>query len=161
MAANSLRPLKAKDFDYWKAQHLLNRAGFGGTPSQVRALADLGLDDAVDHLVNYQQVTASEVLADRFDADIMRPPTPAEQAELRAARRRGDEETVERFRRDRQERQGADRRQMRELQTWWIRRLIETPRPLEEKMTLFWHGHFATSYRAIENSYHMFMQNQL
>ncbi|VAX41382.1 hypothetical protein MNBD_PLANCTO03-2035, partial [hydrothermal vent metagenome] len=29
------------------------------------------------------------------------------------------------------------------------------------KMTLFWHGHFATSYRTIEDSYHMFVQNQL
>jgi uncharacterized protein (DUF1800 family) len=27
-------------------------------------------------------------------------------------------------------------------------------------MTLFWHGHFATGYRAIEDSYHMFQQNQ-
>jgi uncharacterized protein (DUF1800 family) len=39
--------------------------------------------------------------------------------------------------------------------------MVETPRPLEEKMTLFWHGHFATSYRTIEDSYHMFLQNQL
>jgi uncharacterized protein (DUF1800 family) len=38
--------------------------------------------------------------------------------------------------------------------------MIETPRPLEEKMTLFWHNHFATSYRTIENSYHMYMQKQ-
>jgi uncharacterized protein (DUF1800 family) len=50
---------------------------------------------------------------------------------------------------------------MAELQMWWLQRMIETPRPLEEKMTLFWHGHFATGYRAIEDSYHMFLQNQL
>jgi uncharacterized protein (DUF1800 family) len=28
-------------------------------------------------------------------------------------------------------------------------------------MTLFWHGHFATNYRTIEDSYHMFAQNQM
>ena len=28
---------------------------------------------------------------------------------------------------------------------WWADRMVRTPRPLEEKMTLFWHGHFATS----------------
>jgi hypothetical protein len=39
MAPSPLRSLKPKDFDYWKASHLLNRAGFGGTPSQARALA--------------------------------------------------------------------------------------------------------------------------
>lgn len=26
---------------------------------------------------------------------------------------------------------------------WWLRRLVETPHPLLEQMTLFWHNHFA------------------
>ncbi len=30
-------------------------------------------------------------------------------------------------------------------QNWWIDRMLRTKRPLAEKMTLFWHGHFATS----------------
>jgi uncharacterized protein (DUF1800 family) len=29
------------------------------------------------------------------------------------------------------------------LRAWWLRRMLESPHPLEEKMTLFWHGHFA------------------
>lgn len=29
--------------------------------------------------------------------------------------------------------------------TWWLRRMVESGRPLEEKLTLFWHGHFTTS----------------
>src|SRR3954451_8163498 len=29
-------------------------------------------------------------------------------------------------------------------QLWWLDRMIRTPRPLVEKMTLFWHDHFAT-----------------
>ena len=29
------------------------------------------------------------------------------------------------------------------VRTWWLRRMIETPDPLREKLTLFWHGHFA------------------
>jgi len=31
------------------------------------------------------------------------------------------------------------------LRTWWLRRMIETPQPLLEKLTLFWHDHFAVS----------------
>src|SRR5262249_28155860 len=31
-----------------------------------------------------------------------------------------------------------------DLQLWWIIRMIQTKRPFEEKMTLFWHNHFAT-----------------
>ena len=29
------------------------------------------------------------------------------------------------------------------LAAWWLRRMLETPTPLLEKLTLFWHGHFA------------------
>ena len=39
--------------------------------------------------------------------------------------------------------------------------MIQTPRPLEEKLTLFWHGHFATGFRAVEDSYHMYAQNRM
>ena len=39
--------------------------------------------------------------------------------------------------------------------------MIETTQPLEEKMTLFWHGHFATGYRTVEDSWHLMMQNRL
>jgi uncharacterized protein (DUF1800 family) len=28
---------------------------------------------------------------------------------------------------------------------WWLDRMIRSPRPLKEKMTVFWHDHFATS----------------
>ena len=31
------------------------------------------------------------------------------------------------------------------LSGWWLHRMRHTPAPLLEKMTLFWHGHFATS----------------
>ena len=61
MAKKSLRPLKPEAFDYWKAQHLLNRAGFGGTPGQVRALANMGLNRAIDYIVNYDAIDAPNV----------------------------------------------------------------------------------------------------
>ena len=31
------------------------------------------------------------------------------------------------------------------LRAWWLRRMIQSPHPLLEKMTLFWHSHFATN----------------
>jgi len=161
MAGRSLKPLPDRRFDYWQAQHLLNRAGFGGTPSQVRALANMGLDDAVDYIVDYRDIPAEPVEANLFDSDIMRPRTREERQAFRMARRQGDEATLERLRNMRIAAQRADRQQIREMQRWWLTRIIETPRPLQEKLTLFWHGHFATSYRKIEDSYHLFMQNQM
>jgi uncharacterized protein (DUF1800 family) len=29
---------------------------------------------------------------------------------------------------------------------WWMDRMVHTPRPFAEKMTLFWHGHFTSSW---------------
>lgn len=44
---------------------------------------------------------------------------------------------------------------MRVVQGLFAMRLIGTIRPLEEKMTLFWHNHFATSSQKVDNSFVM------
>ena len=36
-------------------------------------------------------------------------------------------------------------------QTYWLYRMINTKRPLEEKMALFWHGVFATGYTKLNH----------
>jgi uncharacterized protein (DUF1800 family) len=48
-----------------------------------------------------------------------------------------------------------------DLKRWWLYRMAFGRRPLAEKMTLFWHGHFATSDRKVSNAYAMYGQNQL
>ena len=155
---NPFQAISKKDFDYAAAQHLLNRAGFGGTPAQVRALVELGLDRAVDYLVDFEGERVSNEGFD-FKSDILREQTPEERETLRRARAMNDTETIARIERERQERQNADRAQIAAMKRWWLARMIETGRPLQEKLTLLWHGHFATGYRTIENSWHMLMQN--
>lgn len=160
MTVSSTRPLDPNAFDERKAQHLLQRAGFGGTPAQSKALADLGLEKAVDYIVNFQNLPdQNPTTIDDYDKDIIRPATQSERTAIRKARQNGDEEMVEMFRNERQRRQRADRKQIAEMERWWLQRMVSTSRPLEEKLTLFWHGHFATGYRGIENSYHMYLQN--
>jgi uncharacterized protein (DUF1800 family) len=39
-----------------------------------------------------------------------------------------------------------------QLRAWWLRRMIQTPHPLQEKMTLFWHSHFATNAAKVKNA---------
>ena len=46
-------------------------------------------------------------------------------------------------------------------QCYWIYRMISTPRPLEEKMTLFWHHIFATSHSKMNRNPQMNQQLQL
>jgi uncharacterized protein (DUF1800 family) len=157
----SLTKIRDEDFGYAQARHLLLRAGFGGTDEQIRTLADWGPEAAVDHLLNYEDIPAESDPRTAFDANIIRPRSAGERAEYRRAQQAGDENVLAKFRSMRQTAQRADRNQMRQIQRWWITRMIQTPRPFEEKMTLFWHGHFATSFRGIEDSYHMYSQNRM
>ena len=153
-------PIAASEFGFDEARHLLWRAGFGGTPAQISAIAQMGPERSVDYLLETPDVADDSPEADLFDRNIIRPYTEQERQMAAQARRSRDEDTLARLRAMQQQAEVRDRRQMREIQRWWLKRMIETPRPLEEKMTLFWHGHFATSFRTIENSYHMFIQNQ-
>lgn len=57
--------------------------------------------------------------------------------------------------------QDFDYTNIQDLKRWWIYRMTFSKRPLEEKMTLFWHGHFATSERKVKNAYGMYGQNLL
>lgn len=158
---NLLDPLPREAFGPVQARHLLRRAGFGGTEIQINTLVSWGLDEAVDHLVDFENIPSEPDALDLFNKDLIRPLSDEEQRMLRTARQRGDENVVARFRSQRQAAQRSDRQQMTQIRRWWIQRMIQTPRPLEEKLTLFWHGHFATSYRSVEDSYHMYMQNRM
>ena len=59
-----LKPLDPADFSVDCARHLLNRAGFGGTPEQVQALVTLGLKKSVDALVDYESRTYRDTVAE-------------------------------------------------------------------------------------------------
>ncbi|HXI90919.1 MAG TPA: DUF1800 domain-containing protein [Blastocatellia bacterium] len=47
-----------------------------------------------------------------------------------------------------------------EIRRWWFTRMVNTKRQFEEKMTLFWHNHFATSSSKVQD-FLMFNQNML
>jgi uncharacterized protein (DUF1800 family) len=49
----------------------------------------------------------------------------------------------------------------RNLQGWWILRMMAGPNPLVERLTLFWHDHFATSQDKVANLALMLDQNEL
>src|SRR5690349_3846524 len=53
-------PSAADPFDAIKAAHLLNRAGFGGTPEEIERIQKLGPQAAVDHLLDFPDAVAEE-----------------------------------------------------------------------------------------------------
>lgn len=48
-----------------------------------------------------------------------------------------------------------------QLAAWWLYRMLRTPHPLQEKMALFWHNHFATSIVKVQNARYMLGQYRL
>jgi uncharacterized protein (DUF1800 family) len=48
-----------------------------------------------------------------------------------------------------------------QVRAWWLMRMLYTPHPLREKLTLFWHNHFATSNAKVNNAGFMLGQYEL
>jgi uncharacterized protein (DUF1800 family) len=48
-----------------------------------------------------------------------------------------------------------------QLRGWWLYCMLQGGHPLREKMTLFWHNHFATSLAKVQDPILMFRQNDL
>ena len=102
-------------------EHLLRRAGFGARPDELDTYRQLSFTGAVDRLVNYERIT------DEVDSKIFQPG-------YAGVTTRGEFLPASNI---------VDARQR------WLFRMIHTDRPLQEKMTLFWHNHFATGYTKV------------
>jgi len=146
-----LKPLSPTKWDSTTAAHLLNRAGFGGTPAQIDSLVALGQEGAVAALVDFERVP-----------DPTPDPAWAKPDPSRAERRREAKNATPEMRQQMQkdERQEENARIL-ELRGWWLQRMAKGPRPFQEKMTLFWHGHFATSFEKVRDAYYIWRQNEL
>lgn len=48
-----------------------------------------------------------------------------------------------------------------QIAAWWLYALVHSPHPLRERLTLFWHGHFATSGAKVTDGRQMYAQNCL
>lgn len=147
---NVLTPLSGSKWNDATAAHLLNRAAFGGTPSEIEATRQKGLTSAVQNLVDVKTDVAN-----------LPPPVWAHPRDIRAQR------IAIKAARDRGENFQMKIRQVRmmeggeivDLRRWWLDRMRNGPAPLLEKLTLFWHGHFATSVQKVRDAYWMWLQN--
>ncbi len=148
-AFGGLKPISSKQWDYAKARHLLFRAGFGGNPEEIEKLVKMGPHKAVDYLIEYHKQPRASIEPDRDIYSWERP--------------LAYEKNLHKEAQDHLTRVDGKRNvdQHASMVRWWVKRLIDTPRPAEEKLVLFWHDHFASSYRALGTAYPMYRQNQL
>ena len=147
-----LKSLSADRWNYETAAHLLNRAGFGGPPAEIQKLASLGPDRAVSVLLDYENIP------DPTPDPAWAVPDPEGNKNLRDAIQKA---TPEERRQIQQQQQRLQFDRLMELRGWWLTRMAKGPRPFQEKMVLFWHGHFATSFEKVRNAYYMWRQNEL
>ncbi len=171
---DDLTPITAADWSYDRAAHLVERAGFGATPAEIERLAAMTPEAAVDALVEFAAVV--DTAAAFEPSPIWDPgmdPFPKSRAEaVRIARETGTSMGVAMLP------EGESRRlqpvvntffyglranavETQRLATWWGGRMLTTRRPLEEKLTLFWHGHFATGAGKVRDARMMHRQNEM
>ncbi len=170
---DDLQPIASSDWSPERAAHLLERAGFGGTRAEVARLAAMSSRQAVQTLVRYGQTSNP---LPPFEASGVHDPGLEPFATSRPAATNQARDTGEALGvkvkpgGNRRMQQVADRflywLRASRLEThrfgyWWANRMMNTQRPLEEKMTLFWHGHFATSEEKVRDYRKMQKQNEL
>ncbi|MGQ0613086.1 MAG: DUF1800 domain-containing protein [Planctomycetaceae bacterium] len=148
-SGDPLAPLDPPAFSIEQAAHLLRRAGFGGTREEVAALHARGLAGAIDSLIDWEGKpdpglpTVGITVTEKPDRSLLRGLSEEERQKAQQDYRR------------------RDGRQLLEIREWWLRAMVKSAFPLRERLTLFWHGHFTSSYRDVRDSYHLFLQNTL
>jgi uncharacterized protein (DUF1800 family) len=130
--------------DEAQARHLLGRIGFTPTLQEINAIKGQSARQAINQLL--------------LAAKNATPTTP-EPEYLRTGNLPNYREVTDfsgrQAIRDEQRRQGVEHK------NWWLREMLVTKHPLHERMTLFWHGHFATSMIKVPQSRMMWRQHQI
>ncbi|HWP43851.1 MAG TPA: DUF1800 family protein, partial [Blastocatellia bacterium] len=111
-----------------EAAHLLRRMGFGGPPEEINDLVSRGREGAVDYLIDYDQIDNS-----------------AMEGVLERSFDFSNPDDMRSF-------------TPTEIRRWWFTRMVLSRRQFEEKMTLFWHNHFATALSKVQE-FPMYLQN--
>ncbi len=134
-------PTPSNPWNYAKAQHLLRRATLAPRDEEVRRAVVEGVDKTLERLFT-PFIPPLDLIADWAGQEPLTTPYAPD----------GDEywrwfwEVIGR-------RTG--------LNQWWMKTMIDSPVSLQEQMTLFWHGHFVTSFSMVQCAEFMYGQQQL
>lgn len=149
--------LPASAWDTEKAGVLLQRAGFGGTPQEVAALASMQPWQAADSLLGSPANARGEP-----PPAILAPSLSDKYRAERNRLRQDDSPAAENKRREilRVLRAEQEKR-LTDLRGWWLQRMADPATAAREKVVLFLHGHFATSEEKVKNPALLYQQNQM
>ncbi|HEV7692032.1 MAG TPA: DUF1800 domain-containing protein [Hyphomonadaceae bacterium] len=151
-----LSSITAKDWNAARASHLLSRAGFGGTPEEIARLAAMSPAEAVKSLVHFKPDPNLKPFEESGIHDPGLEPFPESRpAATDRAKETGESMGVKAKAAGNRPLQPATNKffywlRASALETgrvgyWWANRMLTSKAPLQEKMALFWHGHFANN----------------
>ncbi len=120
-----------------QATHLLRRAMFGAIPKDVSVILKGSMSQAVNSLLTPVSAAAPIAYVNTGGVAQGQPWTSA-----------GYDANQENSR-------------LTQLQSWWIKLMLEQGVSLTEKMTLFWHNHFSCGANAVKDARYMYKQNDL
>jgi uncharacterized protein (DUF1800 family) len=106
----------------WQVEHLLRRAGFGPNADDLTRFGEASVSVVIDHLVEYERQS------DDVDSKI------GQSAYVGVTTRSGE---------------FSPNTNIEDARQRWLFRMVHSQRPLQEKMALFWHNHFATTYSKV------------
>ncbi|HLX43223.1 MAG TPA: DUF1800 domain-containing protein [Bryobacteraceae bacterium] len=157
---------------------LIERVGFGGTPAQIEILATLTPAQAVGHLVRFERIAGKSAPPELppFDHSGVHDPglepfPPSRPAVTEMAKQKGEALGIK-------VKPSGNRRlqpivdeffywlRASSLETnrvayWWANRMVASFQPLQEKMALFWHGHFASNEAKVRDYRKLLAQLEL
>lgn len=184
LCAHAAAPLQAGDWaedlsaipdSQWSARnagHLLERAGFAGTPAEIATFAKLTPGAAVAQLLDIPAQSALPPFEHSgiFDPGLD-PFPPSRPATTQAAKANGKALGIEVKASGNRPVQPivnkffywlrASRLETDRVAYWWANRMLTSAQPLQEKMALFWHGHFATNEDKVRDYRKMLQQLEL
>ena len=106
----------------WQVEHLLRRAAFGPNADDLTRFGEVPVSVVVAHLLDYERQP------DDVDANI------GQSAYVGVTTRGGA---------------FSPNTNIEDARQRWLFRMVHSQRPLQEKMALFWHNHFATAYSKV------------
>ncbi len=126
------------------ARHLLSRTGFTPDIKTLEQFVGRSGQQAIQQIVRGATDSRLIGLPDWVNSPALTP------AKLRAL----DNEAKRNKRRVERERAQA-------LKQWWLSQMVASDAPLAERMVLFWHNHFTSSFRKVRSSHLMYEQHML
>src|SRR5215203_1477465 len=111
-----------------RVQHLVRRAGFVAIAAEAAAFSQGGFAATLDELINFPRTPddVDSLIGQGGYASVTPSAGGMEPFSLSTS--------------------------INDARQRWIFRMVHTRRPLQEKMALFWHQHFATAYSKIANA---------